>query len=147
MKIRKYLTQSPIFALYRAQNLVVERFQQKLKRNDVHLLQGLILTAIFFEDKEVRPIELQSVLKVEKSNLSHALRGLERKGLITRSMHLSDARGYLFSLTPAGRKSTLDLIKEFDKIQDQIEGKLGKKTSEIIAGVQELVSVFSKENE
>lgn len=147
MKIRKYLTQSPIFALYRAQNLVVERFQQKLKRNDVHLLQGLILTAIFFEDKEVRPFELQSALKVEKSNLSHALRGLERKGLIKRSMHSSDARGYIFSLTPAGRKSTLDLIKEFDKIQGQIEGQLGKKTSEIIAGVQELVSAFSKENE
>lgn len=142
MKIKRYLTQSPIFALYRAQNLIILRFQKKLKKHQVHLIQGLILTAMFFEDRDVRPFELLNVLRVEKSNLSHALRGLEKKKLIKRFMHPKDARGYLFQLTATGKNTALDLIKDFDLIQNNFEEKFGqKKSSEIIQGIHELIEI------
>jgi DNA-binding MarR family transcriptional regulator len=143
MKIKKYISQSPIFALYRAHTIVLESFQKKLSGHGIHLLQGLILTAIFFEDKEVRPLELHNVLGVERSNLSHALRGLEKMGFLKRSMHSTDARGYVFSLSPTGRKLTLTLIKEFDSIQDLFEKSMGiKKTKEIMDGIQQLISIY-----
>lgn len=142
MKIKSYLTQSPIFALYRAQNLIILRFQKKLKKHQVHLIQGLILTSMFFEDRDVRPLELQNVLRVEKSNLSHALRGLEKKKLIKRSMHPKDARGYLFQLTSSGKSTALDLIKDFDFIQNTFEEKLGQKKSvEIIQAINDLTEI------
>lgn len=141
MKIKKFISQSPIFALYRAQSVVLESFQQRLSEHGVHLLQGLILTAIFFEEKDVRPLELHSVFGVERSNLSHALRDLEKMGLLKRSMHPTDARGYVFSLTPSGRKKTLALIKEFDGVQDAFEASLGVRgTKEFVDRVQQVIT-------
>src|SRR5882724_3106522 len=99
MRIRKYLSQSPVFALYQAQGSLIEHIQDRLSKEDVHLLQGLLLTSLFFEEREVRPLELAKEFGVSKSNLSHAMRDLEKKGFIKRNMHGSDARGYLFSLS------------------------------------------------
>lgn len=127
MKIRKFLSESPVFALYQANSLVIEPMQSRLANYDVHLLQGLILTAFFFEDREVRPRELFSVFKVSKSNLSHALRSLERKGLVKRTTQAKDARGYWFSLTAVGRKKALLLVKDFDEIENLLEKTVGKK--------------------
>jgi DNA-binding MarR family transcriptional regulator len=145
MKIKKFLSQSPIFAMYQAQSQVLEVFQDHLGRHDVHLLQGLILTALFFEDKEVRPLDLRAVFNTEASNLSHSLRGLEKKGFVKRSMHPTDARGYLFGLTPSGKKKALLLMKDFDAIQDGFEKVIGiKRTREIVEGQQSLTQLFSK---
>lgn len=143
MKIKKFISQSPIFLLYQAQMCIIEPFQKRLAAHDVHLLQGLILTALFFEDKEVRPLELHSVFGVERSNLSHALRALEKKGLLKRAMHTTDARGYVFSLTLAGRKKAIALIKEFDNVQNKLETTLGaKKTREINEGITQLTNEY-----
>ena len=144
MKINRFINHSPIYSLYHAQCQILEPFQRQLSFHDVHFLQGLILTAIFFEEREVRPLELQKVFGVEASNLSHSLRGLEKRGFLKRSIHPQDARGYLFSLTPNGKKKTLTLIKEFDGIQDKIEQLLGvKKTKDIVDGILQLISSFS----
>lgn len=144
MKINRFINQSPIYSLYHAQCQILEPLQRQLSSHDVHFLQGLILTAIFFEEREVRPLELQKVFGVEASNLSHSLRGLEKRGFLKRSIHPQDARGYLFSLTPNGKKKTLTLIKEFDGIQDKIEQLLGvKKTKDIVDGILQLISSFS----
>lgn len=125
MKIKKFISQSPIFSLYLAASEVVEHFQKNLVNHEVHFLQGLILTAIFFEDKEVRPLELSHVFQVERSTLSHAIRGLEKKGWLKRNIHPTDARGYVLSLTSSGRKKALALIKVFDHVHDGIEQNIG----------------------
>lgn len=141
MKIKRFINQSPLYSLYRAQCQILEPFQRHLSSHDVHFLQGLILTAIFFEERDVRPLELQRVFGVEASNLSHSLRGLEKKGFLKRSIHPSDSRGYLFALTPTGKKKALALIKEFDGVQDKIEQQFGvKKTKDFVDGVLQLIS-------
>lgn len=127
MKIQKFLSQSSLYVLYRGQTQVIEPFQLKLKKEGIHLLQGLILTALFFEDREVRPLELAQVLQVSKSNLSHSLRALEKRGWLKRSLHPQDARGYLFSLTAQGRKKALVLVKIFDKTESELEDSAGAK--------------------
>ncbi len=129
MKIKKFLSQSPLFALYRGQSLVLENFQARLAKDEIHFLQALILTAIFFEDRQVRPFELASQFEVSKSNLSHSLRNLEKKGWLRRSMHAEDARGYLFDLTAAGRKKAMSLVKIFDEVEGAIEKRVSIKSS------------------
>lgn len=143
MKIEKFLSQSIVYTSYLSQTIILESFQQKLAAHSIHFLQALILTTLFFEDREVRPLELHQTFGVEKSNLSHSLRGLEKMGLVKRAMHATDARGYCFTLTAAGKKKSLLLIKEFDNFQDSIESSLGiAKTSDIVKGMQVLIFDF-----
>jgi DNA-binding MarR family transcriptional regulator len=145
MKIKKFISQSPIFSLYLAASEVVEHFQKNLVNFEVHFLQGLILTAIFFEDKEVRPLELSHVFQVERSTLSHAIRGLEKKGWLKRNMHPTDARGYVLSLTSSGRKKALALIKEFDQVHDGIEQNIGvRKLKESIDNINAVRKSYSE---
>jgi DNA-binding MarR family transcriptional regulator len=98
---------------------------------------------MFFEERDVRPRDLHSAFGVERSNLSHSLRGLEKKGFIKRSTHPTDARGYIFSLTSSGRKKALTLIQEFDRTQDRFESVFGvKKSRELVESIQSLVIEF-----
>ncbi|MCB0411206.1 MAG: MarR family transcriptional regulator [Bdellovibrionales bacterium] len=144
MKIEKYLSQSPIFALYRTQGALIDNLQRVLMKEDVHLLQGLILTALFFEERDVRPFEISSAFQVSKSNLSHALRGLEKKGFLKRSMHSTDARGYLFNLTSQGKKKALNLVKLFDEIQDELEKKMGVRSfRDFVQNLETLIKVYN----
>ncbi len=105
--------------------LIVEPFQERLAKEGVHLLQSLILTSLFFEEREVRPMELARTFQVSKSNLSHALRDLEKRGFLKRSLLEQDARAYLFSLTPLGKKKTLSLVKMFDQVETAFEKEVG----------------------
>ncbi len=139
MKIKKFLSQSPIFSFYLSASDVVEDFQKNLVKHDVHFLQGLILTAIFFEDREVRPFELSQSFQVERSTLSHAIRDLEKKGLLKRGIHSTDARGYVLSLTPSGKRKAIVLVKEFDKAQEGIESSIGiRRLREAVDSINEI---------
>ncbi len=93
---------------------------------DVHFIQALILTGLFFEDKPTQPSQLAKVLKVGRSNISHCLRDLEKKQLIERSIHRSDARAYLIELTKNGRRKASKLIRLFDFAQEKMEARGGK---------------------
>ena len=143
MKIQAFLAHSPVFAFYLAARDVLEEFQTRLARHEVHLLQGFVLTALFFEGREVRPSELSAVFQVDRSTMSHALRGLEKKGWVRRSLHPSDARGYLLALTPAGRRKAVILVKEFDTVQAAFETGLGtRRTREVVEDVMSLMRLY-----
>lgn len=121
MRIERFLATSPLFSLYVAYDQVLRDFQDQLKGEGVHFLQALIVTGLFFEERAVRPSELAGTLRSSRSNVSHALRDLERKGLVARATHEGDARAYAITLTKAGRKRAARLIQIFDSIQDQLE--------------------------
>lgn len=144
MKIKKFIAESPIFALYRGHSLFVAPFQIRLAQEGVHFLQGLILTALFFEEREVRPREMAKVFQVSKSNLSHALRSLEKKGWLKRAILAEDARGYLFSLTSSGRKKALTLIKTFDEAEDKLEKVGVKATKDFVSILTQYLDNYSR---
>jgi DNA-binding MarR family transcriptional regulator len=121
MKIEKFLNESPLYNLSAAYNEIIGRFQKVLAKEGVHFLEALILTGLFFEEKPVRPTQLAVTFSCSKSNMSHALRGLEKAGWIERKSSTDDARAYFFSLTKEGRKKVPKLIKAFDSTDDKIE--------------------------
>lgn len=121
MKIKTYLDQSPLFFFYQAHLFFVGYLEPFFKKRELSLLQGLILTACFFEERVVRPSQLSQVFQVSKSNLSHALRDLEKRGYVSRSLSVEDARGYDFQLTSLGKKKTVGLIHCFHEFQLDFE--------------------------
>lgn len=128
MRIKKFLDSSPLFNLSVTYNEILGDFQKYLSAEGVHFLQALILTGLFFEEKPVRPTELAKTFCSPKSNMSHALRDLERKGWIERGTLASDARAYYFSLTKEGKRKVPKLIKIFDSTEEKFENAFaGKK--------------------
>lgn len=129
MRIEKFLETSPLFSLYVAYDQVLRDFQERLKREEVHFLQALIVTGIFFEERAVRPSELAATFKSSRSNISHAIRDLERKGVLERASQENDARGYRLSLSRGGKRKAARLAGIFDSIQNQIEAAGGRDLS------------------
>jgi DNA-binding MarR family transcriptional regulator len=127
MRIQKFLEESPLFNLHITYDEILGDFQKRLAHENVHFLQALVLTGLFFEEKAMRPTELAKTFSASKSNLSHALRDLERKGLVERQSHSKDARAYFFNLTREGKKRVPKLIKLFDSTETKIESALPAK--------------------
>jgi DNA-binding MarR family transcriptional regulator len=121
MKIRRFLEQSPLFAIYSLHDTVVGQFQDRLKEEGIHFLQALIITGIFFEERAARPSAMAEILGCSRSNMSHALRDLERKALVERALVAGDARAYQFSLSREGKKLAQRLIRHFDLFEESLE--------------------------
>lgn len=73
-------------------------------------------------------------LLVAKSNVSALLTVLERRALIVRSRHSSDARLRLISLTPSGRELTDEAMRRHKQIA---EAMLAQITAEEAAAVRQ----------
>ncbi|MFN3454220.1 MAG: MarR family winged helix-turn-helix transcriptional regulator [Pseudobdellovibrio sp.] len=126
MKIKKYTNSSPIFAINTCYEGLISVVNQSLKQEEVNFLQGLILTALFFENSEnVTPSTLAETLQTTRGNISHMISYLEAKNLVKRSVNPSDARQLIITLKPDGRKKAIRLIKYYDKIQEKFEKQLG----------------------
>lgn len=121
MKIEKFLNASPLYNLSIAYGEIIGGFQKRLAEEQVHFLQALILTGVYFEERPARPSELARVFACSRSTLSHALKGLERKGFLQRNSSSDDARAYFFSLTKEGKRKVPRLVKIFDYTEDRIE--------------------------
>ncbi|PWU15048.1 MAG: MarR family transcriptional regulator [Bdellovibrio sp.] len=127
MKIDKFLAESPLFNLSLAYTEIIGDFQSRLAREGVHFLEALVVTGLFFEDRPVQPTELARTFSATRSNMSHTLRSLERKGLVTRKVSDEDARAYFFSLTKGGQKLSAKLIKIFDGVENNLDENFAAK--------------------
>jgi len=126
MKISKYLEQSPVFAINTAYETLIPAFNKRLKKEGVNLLQGLVLTALFFEEAEsLSPSALAAIFQTTKGNMSHILSYLEYKGWVKRKLTATDARKFHIELRPEGKRKALTLIKIYDQIQGRFEDELG----------------------
>lgn len=126
MKIQSYLRQSPIFVLNSVYERTIPRLNKELKKEDLNLLQALVLTALFFEDRtDVTPSELTKTFCTTKANMSHIISRLEELGLIKRTLNENDSRMFYITLKSEGRKKSLKLIKYFDELQDLYEAEFG----------------------
>lgn len=126
MKIETYLQQSPIFVLNAVYEKTIPRINKELKDENLNLLQGLVLTALFFEDRsDITPSILAKTFQTTKANMSHIISNLESTGLIKRTVNQNDARVFYILLKPDGKKKALQLIKYFDEIQETYEQEFG----------------------
>lgn len=73
-----------------------------------------ILGALVGETAPVRPTVLGVGLDWEKSRLSHQLRRMEQRGLISRNSCIEDGRGFEISITSDGRSAHAKAKEAYD---------------------------------
>lgn len=144
MKIKKYLQESPIFALNSAYEAIIPKLNRQLKADKLNLLQGLVLTALFFEDRnDIRPSELAEIFQTSRGNMSHMLSDLEYHGFVKRVVHEKDARQFRIELKAEGKKKALSLIRFYDQLQNLFEKEMGDKTcKKTVSGILQMAQVF-----
>ncbi len=127
MRIDAFLQESPMFAVSRTARSFEALANRAFAADDLNFLEGLILTAIFFEAPlQVKPSQLAEVFSTTRGNISHSISSLEGKGLIQRKIDPLDARAYLLALKPPGKKCAMRVISALDKLQRDFEKKAGK---------------------
>lgn len=127
MRIDAFLHQSPMFAVNRAARRFESLAARALAADGLGFLEGLVLAALFFEaPRHVKPSQLADTFSTTRGNISHCVTSLEAKGLLQRRIDPEDARAYLLTLKPQGRKCALRVIAAFDKLQKEFEEEIGK---------------------
>jgi DNA-binding MarR family transcriptional regulator len=127
MRIDAFLHQSPMFAVNRAARRFESLAARALAADDLGFLEGLVLAALFFEaPRVVKPSQLADTFSTTRGNISHCVTSLEAKGLLQRRIDPDDARAYLLTLKPHGKKCAMRVIGAFDKLQKEFESEIGK---------------------
>lgn len=127
MRIQAFLRESPMFAVKRAARHFDRVAAEAFAADDLGFMEGLILTAIFFEaPRLIKPSDLAETFSTTRGNVSHAISLLEAKGLVQRKIDPSDARAYLLALKPPGKKCAVRVIAAFDKMQQGFEQRVGR---------------------
>lgn len=126
MRIEAFLRESPMFTVKRAARHFDAVALEAFAADDLGFMEGLVLAAIFFEaPRPIKPSHLAETFATTRGNISHAVSSLEAKGFVQRKIDPSDARGYLLTLKPPGKKCALRVIAAFDKMQRGFEKKVG----------------------
>ena len=127
MRIDAFLNESPMFTINRAARRFDSLAANALASDDLNFLEGLVLAAIFFDERELtKPSQLAETFGTTRGNVSHCISSLESKGFLQRTIDPADARSYLLALKPQGKKCALRVIRAFDKLQAEFEKEIGK---------------------
>ncbi len=127
MRIDAFLSESPMFAVNRAARRFESLAVRALAADKLGFLEGLVLAALFFEaPRQVKPSELAATFATTRGNISHCVSALEAKGLLQRKIDSGDARAYLLTLKPHGRRCALRVIAALDHLQKEFETQIGK---------------------
>ena len=104
-----------------------------------------MLAAMFFESPRlIKPSQLAETFGTTRGNVSHCVSSLEAKGLLQRKIDPGDARAYLLTLKPQGRKCALRVIGAFDKLQKKFEEEIGKTAlGEMLKAIRKLEAMFA----
>ena len=71
--------------------------------------------------------------------MSHCVSALEARDFLQRRIDPEDARAYLLSLKPPGKRCALRVIAAFDKLQREFEEEIGKSAlAETLKALHEL---------
>lgn len=127
MRIDAFLRQSPMFAIHRTSRRFDSLATRSLAVDEIGFLEALVLAALFFEaPRPIKPSQLAEAFATTRGSLSHCISSLEAKGLLQRKIDPNDARAYLLTLKPLGKRCALRAIASLDRMQKEFEDELGK---------------------
>ena len=140
MRIDAFLRESPMFAVNRAARRFDALAARVLAADNLSFLEALVLAALFFEaPRQVKPSHLAETFATTRGNLSHCVSWLEAKGLLQRKIDPEDARAYLLTLKPQGKRCALRVIAALDGLQKEFEGEIGKTAlAEMLRSIRKL---------
>ena len=135
-----------MFAVNRAARRFESLTTQVLAEDRLSFLEGLILAAMFFEAPTlVKPSQLAETFSTTRGNVSHCVSSLEGKGLLQRRIDPEDARAYLLTLKPQGKRCAMRVIGAFDRLQKEFEDEIGKSAlGEMLKSLRRLEALFAE---
>jgi MarR family transcriptional regulator, organic hydroperoxide resistance regulator len=83
---------------------IINKARPQRKFNDCMRGEGFVLQYVIFREEPVQPSEISSFMNISTARMAAALNSLERKGLVTRRIDLSDRRKILVELTQEGKR-------------------------------------------
>ena len=130
MRIQAYLEKSPVYQIRRAAQVLTAQVEEMLEGSpegrDLSFLEALLLVSIFLEDPQpAQPSRLADTFSTTRGHISHCISSLEAKGLVRRRIDPEDTRAFQLTLKPYGRKRALELIAILDRLQRQLERRIG----------------------
>ena len=144
MRIDAFLRESPMFAVSRAARRFEALAVRMLADDELGFLEALVLAGLFFEaPRQVKPSELAATFATTRGSVSHCITSLEAKGLVQRKIDPDDARAYLLTLKPQGKRTALRAIAALDRLQKGFEDEIGKTAlGEMLRAMRRLDTVF-----
>ena len=129
-----------MFAVNRAARRFESLASRVLAPDGLGFLEALVLAALFFEaPRQVKPSQLAETFATTRGNLSHCISSLEAKGFLQRKIDPQDARAYLLTLKPQGRRCALRVIAALDRLQKEFESEIGKSAlAEMLRSIRKL---------
>lgn len=125
MRIEPFLRQNPVFQISRAARRMETALNTILREEELTFFESLVLAAVFFEKKGVKPSTLAETFQTTRGNISHCISSLEAEGLVRRRIDSDDARALQIVLLPAGRRCAVRVAGVLDRIQRQFEQTAG----------------------
>ena len=146
MRIDAFLRESPMFTVNRAARSFESLSARVLASDGLGFLEALVLAALFFEaPRQVKPSQLAETFSTTRGNLSHCISSLEARGLLLRKIDPHDARAYLLTLKPLGKRCALRVIAALDRLQKEFESEIGKSAlSEMLRSIRKLEACASR---
>ena len=130
MRIDAFLRESPMFAVNRAARRFESLAARVLAADGLGFLEALVLAALFFEaPRQVKPSQLAETFATTRGNLSHCVSSLEAKGLLQRKIDPEDARAYLLTLKPQGKRCALRVIAALDRCKRSSRARSARQRS------------------
>ena len=127
------------YVLRRADQTLSAPFYSALTRYGVARSEWRVL-AVLHEFGQLTVLDVASAALSPQPTVTHALRRLEERGLVSRTADVGDRRRRLISMTPAGVELTRALIAEARRLEaavlDDIDG-----LPELVAGLNELTAL------
>lgn len=144
MRIDAFLHESPMFTVTRTARRFEALAARVLADDSLGFLEALVLAGLFFEaPRQVKPSELAATFGTTRGSVSHCITSLEAKGLVQRKIDPEDARAYLLTLKPQGKRCALRVIAALDRLQKGFEDEIGKAAlGEMLRAMRRLDSAF-----
>jgi DNA-binding MarR family transcriptional regulator len=125
MRIEAFLRQSPVFQASRIARRTEASLNAILREEELTFFEALMLAAIFFEKKGIKPSDLAETFQTTRGNVSHCVSSLEAKGLVRRRIDPEDARSFRLVLQPVGKRRAVRVVGIFDRMQTHFEKNVG----------------------
>lgn len=128
------------YLLRRADQALSSPFYEVLTRYGVARSEWRVI-AVLHELGELSVVDLAAAALSPQPTVTHALRRLEERGLVQRTLGTADKRQRFISLTPAGTKLTTTLIAEARAIEADALGDSGD-LAELAAQLRAVIAAF-----
>ena len=123
-------------AMRKSTRLITQFYEERLATVDLKVGQFSILRAVNYRKKTTNK-ELQSILVLDQTTLSRAIKPLIRDGLLSITVDENDLRSKIISLSAKGKSTYQKALPLWQDAQQSLQDKLGSKQINLILDLSE----------